>query len=116
MNGSGTDAAGNRSRPTNYHYISRSRRRPGIHIGSADDDGRLREADRPGAVLGFDEPLGLVQLSEREAEADPLREVFGDGDAPALARALPDAEVLIEGLVVARDGRLVDARLLPDLV
>src|SRR3569623_570722 len=83
---------------------------------SLHDDGGRREVDRAGAVLRLEEELGLFQVAELQSQRHPLREVLGDRDVAALARGLTNAEVLVERLVVAGDGRRVRLGALPDVV
>src|SRR5690606_18847620 len=83
---------------------------------SLDHDGCRRELNTPAVELRFHEPLHLVKIAQRQAQVLPLVEMLGNGDGAALARRAPNAEVLVEGLAVTRDGWLVLSRLLPDVV
>src|SRR5690606_4468529 len=92
-----------------------SGRRSG-RAASFDGHGRGRELDAAAVVLRLHEPFGFVQLAELNPHRFPLLEVLGDGDAPALAGGLADAEVLVEVLAVSGNGGLVLTKLRPHVV
>src|SRR6478735_2471034 len=86
------------------------------HDRSFDHHLRSREINRAAAVLGLEQELRLDQLAELQAQTGPLAEMLRDRNVAALPRRLADAEVLIEGHVIARDCRLIGAGFLPDIV
>src|SRR6187549_264980 len=73
------------------------------------------EFDRPAIVLGLDQQLGFVQVTQGQPLLLPTRKVLGNRNPSTLACTASNTEILIER-GGAFDRRLVLPRLLPDVV